>query len=120
MVDVKKRIVVNNDYHKLTNYWETVWKPFWKEGAPNLYPKDIREEIDAVNDIIFNEVNNGVYKAGFAKTQEQYELNYHLVFNRLDKLEEHLGSNRFLFGDTLTDADITCKIRYRLLFRIPS
>lgn len=106
IVDVKERKVVNNDYHKLTNYWETVWKPFHKENAPDLYPEDLRDEIDALNEIIFNEVNNGVYKAGFAESQEEYEKNYHLVFNRLDQLEEHLGKNRFLFGDRLTDADI--------------
>lgn len=106
IVDVKQRKVVNNDYHRLTNYWETVWKPFHKEGAPDLYPEELRGEIDALNEVIFNEINNGVYKAGFAKTQEQYELNYRLVFDRLDQLEQHLGENRFLFGDRLTDSDI--------------
>ena len=106
VVDIKTKKVVNNDYHRLTNYWETVWKPFWKEGAPDLYPKELRTGIDALNEILFNEINNGVYKAGFAETQEQYELNYNLVFNRLDWLEEHLSENRFLFGDRLTDSDI--------------
>jgi putative glutathione S-transferase len=106
IVDVKTKKVVNNDYHKLTNYWETVWAPFHKKDAPDLYPEELRDEIDKLNDIIFNEVNNGVYKGGFAKTQEQYELNYNLVFNRLDWLEERLENNRFLFGDRLTDADI--------------
>ncbi len=106
IVDVKTNKVVNNDYHKLTNYWETVWKPFHKEGAPDLYPKELREEIDALNEILFNEINNGVYKAGFAKSQESYEENYRLVFNRLDYLEERLSKMRFLFGDRLTDSDI--------------
>ena len=106
VVDVKKHIVVNNDYHKLTNYWETVWKPFHKEGAPDLYPEDLREEIDVLNEILFDEINNGVYKAGFARSQEEYEKNYHLVFNRLDWLEERLSKNRFLFGDRLTDSAI--------------
>lgn len=106
VVDVKKGIVVNNDYHKLSIYWETVWKKFHKPGALDLYPEDIRNEIDELNDILFDEVNNGVYKAGFARSQEEYEKNYHLVFNRLDSLEERLGRNRFLFGDKLTDSDI--------------
>lgn len=106
IVDLKTRKVVNNDYHRLTNYWETVWKPFHKEGAPDLYPEELRTEIDALNDILFNEINNGVYKAGFARSQAQYEKNYHLVFNRLDWLEERLSKNRFLFGDRLTDSDI--------------
>ena len=106
IVDVKKKKVVNNDYHRLSNYWETVWKPFWKEGAPDLYPMELRTGIDALNEILFNEINNGVYKAGFAKSQEEYEKNYHLVFDRLDWLEERLADRRFLFGDRLTDSDV--------------
>ncbi|MBR1691511.1 MAG: glutathione S-transferase C-terminal domain-containing protein [Lachnospiraceae bacterium] len=106
VVDVKERKVVNNDYHKLSNYWQTAWKQFHRKGAPDLYPEELREEIDKLNDLLFHEINNGVYKAGFAETQEEYEKNYHLVFDRLGKLEEHLGKNRFLFGDRLTDSDI--------------
>lgn len=106
IIDVKERKVVNNDYHWLTNYWETVWKPFWKEGAPDLYPKELRTGIDALNEILFNEINNGVYKAGFAQSQEEYEKNYHLVFDRLDWLEKRLEDRRFLFGDRLTDSDV--------------
>lgn len=106
IVDVKTRKVVNNDYFRLTNYWETVWKPFHREGAPDLYPEHLRSEIDELNDIIFHEVNNGVYKAGFAHSQEEYEKNYDLVFNRLDWLEERLSHQRYLFGDQITDSDI--------------
>ena len=106
IVDVKTGKVVNNDYHRLTNYWETVWKPFWKEGAPDLYPLELRTGIDALNEILFHEINNGVYKAGFAQSQAEYEKNYHLVFDRLDWLEEHLEDRRFLFGDRLTDSDV--------------
>lgn len=106
IVDLKSGKVVNNDYHRLTNYWETVWKPFHKEGAPDLYPEDLREEIDEMNVLLFHEINNGVYKAGFARSQEQYEKNYRLVFHRLDWLEKRLGEKRFLFGDRLTDSDI--------------
>ncbi len=106
IVDLKTRKVVNNDYHHLTNYWETVWKPFHKEGAPDLYPKELQAEIDELNVILFNDVNNGVYKAGFAQSQEEYEKNYDIVFSRLDWLEERLSNNRFLFGDYITDSDI--------------
>lgn len=106
VVDLKTMKVVNNDYHHLTNYWEVQWKKFHKEGAPDLYPEELRAEIDNLNNIIFHEVNNGVYKAGFAESQTEYEKNYHLVFHRLDWLEEHLGKNRFLLGDRLTDSDI--------------
>ena len=106
VIDVTTGKVVNNDYHRLSNYWETVFMPYWKEGAPDLYPENLRSEIDALNEILFHEVNNGVYKAGFAKTQEEYEKNYRMVFSRLDDLEERLSQRRFLFGDTLTDSDV--------------
>lgn len=106
VVDVKERKVVNNDYFKLTNYWEVEWKKFHKPGAPDLYPKELRKDIDELNDIIYNEINNGVYKVGFCRSQEAYDKNYNMVFNRLDWLEERLSHSRYLFGDKITDSDI--------------
>lgn len=106
VVDVTTKKVVNNDYHKLTNYLETVWAPFHKEGALDLYPKHLREEIDALNDVIFHDINNGVYKCGFARSQEAYEEAFHALFNRLDEFEQRLATQRYLFGDQITDADI--------------
>jgi glutathionyl-hydroquinone reductase len=106
VVDLKTNKVVNNDYFNLTKYWELEWKEFHKEGAPELYPEEQREEIDALNDILFHEINNGVYKAGFARSQEAYEEAYELVFNRLDWLEERLSHQRYLFGDKITESDI--------------
>jgi putative glutathione S-transferase len=106
VVDIPSGKVVNNDYFKLTNYWETAWAPFHKQGAPDLYPEDLRREIDELNDVIFHEVNNAVYKAGFAETQAEYEKNYDLLFKRLDILEERLGKSRYLFGGAITDSDI--------------
>ena len=88
VVDITTKKVVNNDYFKLTNYWETAWAPFHKEGAPDLYPEYLRAEIDALNDVIFHEVNNGVYKCGFARSQEAYEKSYNTLFARLDDLEQ--------------------------------
>lgn len=106
MVDIKEHKAVNNDYFRLTNYLETVWAPFHKENAPVLYPDHLRNEIDDLNDTIFNEVNNGVYKCGFAKSQEAYEQAYDTLFARLDQFEDHLAMNRFLFGDYITDSDV--------------
>jgi putative glutathione S-transferase len=106
VVDLKTRKVVNNDYHHLTNYWETVWKPFHKQNAPDLYPGHLRKEIDELNVILFHEINNGVYKAGFAKSQTEYEKAYDVLFQRLDWLEERLSKSRYLFGDQITDSDI--------------
>ncbi|WP_223589240.1 glutathione S-transferase family protein [Neobacillus bataviensis] len=106
IVDVKEQKVVNNDYFKLTNYLETVWAPLHKENAPDLYPEYLRGEINALNDIIFHDVNNGVYKCGFAQSQEAYEAAYDTLFARLDELEERLSTRRFLFGDYITDSDV--------------
>jgi putative glutathione S-transferase len=106
VVDITTGKVVNNDYFRLSNYWETVWAPFHKEGAPDLYPKELRADIDALNDVLFHEVNNAVYKAGFAKTQKAYEAAYDLLFNRLDVLEQRLSGQRYLFGNQITDSDI--------------
>lgn len=106
VVDVKTRKVVNNDYFRLTNYFETAFKPFHKEGASDLYPVELRAEIDEFNDLLFHEVNNGVYKAGFAQSQTAYEQAYDALFARLDQLEERLSGSRYLFGDRITDADV--------------
>lgn len=106
VVDLKSGGVVNNDYFNLTRYWETAWKKYHKAGAPDLYPEGLREEIDALNEILFHEINNGVYKIGFARSQSAYEENYRLVFNRLDWLEERLSHSRYLFGNSITESDV--------------
>lgn len=106
VVDVTTGKVVNNDYFNLTYYWETVFKPFHKVGAPDLYPQNLRTDIENLNQILFHQLNNGVYKAGFAQSQAAYEEAYHLVFNLLDKLEQRLSQSRYLFGDQITDSDI--------------
>lgn len=106
IIDVKEHKVVNNDYFRLTNHLETAWAPFHKENAPDLYPEHLREEIDALSDVIFHEVNNGVYKCGFARSQEAYEEAYDVLFDRLDELEQRLSTRRFLFGDYITDSDV--------------
>ena len=125
LVDLKTKKVVNNDYFHLTLYFETAWKKYHKPGAPDLYPEELREEIDTLNDIIFREVNNGVYKAGFARNQEAYEEAYHMVFNRLDWLEERLADRRYLFGDKITESDVRLyvtlarfDVAYHNIFRV--
>lgn len=106
VVDLNTKKVVNNDYFNLTKYFELEWSKFHKKGAPDLYPIELREEIDALNNILFHDINNGVYKAGFARSQEAYEEAYELVFHRLDWLEERLSHQRYLFGDKITESDI--------------
>ncbi|MCP8971295.1 glutathione S-transferase family protein [Ectobacillus ponti] len=106
MVDLQTGTIANNDYFKLTNYFETVWAPLHKENAPDLFPEHLRTEIEALNDVIFHDINNGVYKCGFARSQESYEQAYDTLFARLDELEERLSKQRFLHGDFITDSDV--------------
>lgn len=97
---------VNNDNFYLTNYLETDWAPYHKKDAPDLYPKELRNEIDALNKIIYEDINTGVYKAGFAHSQAAYEKAYDQLFARFDELEERLETSRYLFGNSVTDSDI--------------
>ncbi|AIQ60367.1 glutathione S-transferase family protein [Paenibacillus borealis] len=106
VVEIATGKVVQNDYFKLTNHLETAWAPLHKQDAPDLYPLHLRAEIDELNGQIFHDVNNGVYKAGFARSQEAYEAAYHTLFERLNELEERLSISRYLFGDQLTDSDV--------------
>ena len=71
-----------------------------------LYPEHLREEIDEVNKRVFTEVNNGVYRCGFAGSQEAYDAAYDRLFTALDWLEERLAGQRYLVGDTITEADV--------------
>jgi glutathionyl-hydroquinone reductase len=74
--------------------------------GPDLYPEDLRAEIDAVNARVYDRVNNGVYKAGFATAQDAYAIAFQALFDELDTLETRLDRGRYLFGPRLTEADI--------------
>jgi len=74
--------------------------------GPNLAPPDKLDQIEGWNAKIYPRLNNGVYRAGFARTQEAYEAGCRDVFAMLDEIEEHLSGNRYLCGDTLTEADL--------------
>jgi glutathionyl-hydroquinone reductase len=100
-----ERLVTNN-FPDITIDFETQFTAFHKPDAPDLYPEHLRDEIDAVNELIYRDVNNGVYKCGFATTQEAYEAAFDALFARIDWLEERLSGQRYLVGDQLTEADI--------------
>jgi len=106
MVDVPTGAVVTNDYPQITLDLSTEWTAYHREGAPELYPKELRAEIDEVAQLIFTDVNNGVYRCGFAGSQESYDRAFHQLFDRLDWLTERLSTQRFLVGDTITEADV--------------
>jgi putative glutathione S-transferase len=106
IVDVATGKVVTNDFAQITLDLSTQWRRFHRPGAPELYPEALRERIDEVNKGVFSDVNNGVYRAGFAGTQEAYEEAYQRLFARLDALSERLEGQRYLVGDTITEADV--------------
>ncbi|HYO55643.1 glutathione S-transferase family protein [Archangium sp.] len=102
---VTRRLVTNN-FPDITIDFETQFRAYHRPGAPDLYPEALRPEIDAINALIYEDVNNGVYKAGFAINQAAYEEAVNALFARLDWLEERLARQRFLVGGQLTEADI--------------
>ncbi|WP_104181340.1 glutathione S-transferase family protein [Arthrobacter sp. B0490] len=106
IVDTTTGAVVTNNFPQITLDFSGEWKDFHREGAPDLYPEALRAEIDTVNRRVFTEVNNGVYRCGFAGSQDAYEAAYDRLFTALDWLEERLTSQRFLVGDTITEADV--------------
>jgi putative glutathione S-transferase len=106
MVDLHTGGVATNGFDQLTLDFSTQWTEFHREGAPDLYPEALRAEIDEVNAAVYDDVNNGVYKCGFAKGQKSYERAYAALFARLDELSERLATQRYLVGDTITEADV--------------
>jgi putative glutathione S-transferase len=105
IVDTLTGLVVTNDYPQITLDLSTEWAEFHRSDAPQLIPAD-RAEMDALIEDIYRDVNNGVYRCGFATSQEAYEESYDALFARLDVLEERLADRAYLLGDTLREVDI--------------
>ncbi|TWS18450.1 glutathione S-transferase family protein [Tsukamurella asaccharolytica] len=106
IVDVPTGAVVTNDFPQITLDFALEWTDYHRPGAPQLYPEDLRGEIDEVNKLVYRDVNNGVYRCGFAGSQESYDAAYDQLFSRLDWLTERLATQRYLVGDTITEADV--------------
>ena len=106
IVDVPTGQVVTNDFAQMTLDLSTEWTAYHRDGAPDLYPEPLRDEIDEVAKRIYTEVNNGVYRCGFAGSQEAYDDAYDRLFTALDWLDERLANQRYLVGDTITEADV--------------
>jgi putative glutathione S-transferase len=98
--------VVTNDFGQLTLDLSLEWRHLHRPGAPDLYPEPLRDEIDEVMAWIYQDVNNGVYRCGFAGSQASYERSYGRLFSALDHLSDRLARKRFLVGDTITEADV--------------
>ena len=106
IVDVPTGQVVTNDFPQITLDMSTEWTEFHRDGAPDLYPDALRDEIDEVSEWVYTDVNNGVYRCGFAGRQDTYERAYDQLFAALDRLEDRLSERRYLVGEQITEADV--------------
>ena len=100
IVDVPTGALVTNDFAQMTLDFSMEWSAHHREGAPDLYPEKLRDEMDAVMQRVYADVNNGVYRCGFASTQSAYDDAYRRLFTALDWLAERLTDRRYLLGET--------------------
>jgi putative glutathione S-transferase len=106
IVEIATGQVVTNDFPRMTLDLSSQWSAHHRVGAPDLYPQELRSQMDEVMELIYRDVNNGVYRAGFAGSQRAYDAAYRRLFARLDWLNNRLEQQRFLFGDSITEADV--------------
>jgi len=102
--DTRTHTIVNNESAEIIRMFNSAFDA-WGDAGLDLYPADLRGEIDALNETVFLKVNNGVYRAGFATSQAAYEEAFDDLFATLDELEAGLARRRYLLGDRLTEAD---------------
>jgi putative glutathione S-transferase len=103
--DKRQRAIVNNESADILRMLNDAFGPLAQNNI-DLYPRDLRAEIDGLNEPIYQRLNNGVYRAGFATTQQAYEAAFADVFGMLDELESRLAQGPYLCGERLTEADI--------------
>ncbi|KAG9313451.1 glutathione S-transferase [Chiua virens] len=106
--DKKKHTIVNNESSEIIRIFNTAFNHLLppEKAVVDVYPEQHRKEIDEINEWVYDTVNNGVYKAGFAGSQEAYEKAVYPLFESLNRLEKMLTGKDYLVGDTLTEADI--------------
>lgn len=102
--DRKTETIVSNESSEIIRMLNEAFDA-WGDASVDLYPEALRAEIDAVNARVYDDINNGVYKAGFATTQGAYEEAFEALFAALDMVEDRLSGQRYLAGNRLTEAD---------------
>ena len=102
--DKQTGTIVNNESSEIIRMLNAEFDAFCEKGV-DYYPEPLREEIDAINADVYDNVNNGVYRCGFATSQEAYDEAFEKLFSALDRLESRLADRRFLMGDAQTEAD---------------
>ncbi len=118
--DKERQTIVSNESSEIIRMLNSAFDAFG-DASLDFYPEANRLEIDALNAVIYENVNNGVYKAGFAQNQEAYEEAFRALFNTLDELDQRLDGQRFLMGDPLTEADwrlFTTLIRFDAVYYV--
>jgi putative glutathione S-transferase len=103
--DKKRQTIVNNESSEIIRMLNSAFDAFAQNKGLDFYPPHLREEIDAINKTVYDNVNNGVYRAGFATGQEAYERAFDRLFNTLDELEDRLSKQAYLAGSQITEAD---------------
>ena len=103
--DRQLKTIVSNESAEIIRMLNSEFSEF-SGNSPDLYPVPLRDDIDQINAKIYESLNNGVYRCGFATTQASYEAAFYPLFDCLDQLEERLSNQRYLVGDQLTEADV--------------
>ena len=103
--DTHRETIVSNESSEIIRMLNTSFDTLGAASG-NYYPASLKSEIDAINERVYHDVNNGVYKSGFATSQDAYDEAVTTLFARLDELEQRLAEQRYLVGNTLTEADI--------------
>jgi putative glutathione S-transferase len=118
--DKQRETIVSNESSEIIRMFNTAFNGL-TGNTDDYYPTDLRPRIDEINARIYSDINNGVYKSGFATTQDAYDKAVHTLFDALDWLEGLLSENRYLAGDRLTEADwrlFTTLIRFDLVYHL--
>jgi putative glutathione S-transferase len=102
--DKQRQSIVSNESSEIIRMLNSAFDGLTGNGL-DFYPEALRSEIDAVNEAVYDDVNNGVYKAGFATTQQAYDEAAAALFDRLARLDERLSRHRYLVGGRITEAD---------------
>jgi len=104
LFDKINKVIVSNESSEIIRMFNSAFNQI-TANTLDFYPEHLRDKIDQVNELVYHNINNGVYKTGFATTQAAYDSHVKSLFSALDSVEEILASNRYLTGDTLTEAD---------------
>ena len=106
LVDIRSKVAVTNDVPSITHDFSFEWRDHHRPDAPDLWPDERRDEMQAVMDRVYEDVNDGVYQCGFAGSQQAYDAAYDRLWSAMDWLEDRLSARRYLLGDWITEADV--------------